>query len=296
MMEYTLFKKLVAQRIKEFLPPVFQSYRVETKSVHKINETKDSFCLFPPGRPANIAVPTLYLDEIYQDFGRDEDMDRVLQNMADVIQTWSGYEVPEFGEFSLQEHTDSIVADLISTEMNRELLEEVPHTEFLDLSIIYRAIHSINEAGINSAVITSRMLEGTDLTADDLYRLAMQNTSRLFPAKRYHGNGDGVYVMTNEHCCGGAVTMLYEEEMKELAERIGGDFFILPSSRHEFFAIDVRQSDPTNLVKMLAAGNNNITEPVDRLSRSIYRYDAEEGKVCHVIEYEMELCKGDLRQ
>lgn len=289
MMEYKLFKKLVAQRIKEFLPPVFQGYKVETRPVHKINETKDAFCLFPPGRPTNIAVPTLYLDEIYEDFKRDEDMDRVLQAVADVIQTWSGYEVPEFGEFSLQEHTDSIVADLISTEMNRELLEEVPHTDFLDMSIIYRAIHSINEAGINSAVITSKMLEKTDLTADDLYRLAMQNTSRLFPAKRYQGNGDGVFVMTNEHYCGGAVTMLYEEDMKKLADRIGGDFFILPSSRHEFFAVDVRKSDATNLVKMLAAGNNNITDPVDLLSRSIYRYDAGEEKVSRVVGYEMGL-------
>ena len=40
---------------------------------------------------------------------------------------------------------------------------------------------------------------------------------------------------------------------------------------------------------MLAAGNNNITDPVDLLSRSIYRYDAGEEKVSRVVGYEMGL-------
>ena len=104
-MDYELFKELVPARIKEFLPPIYHSYRVEVKPVPKINQVKDSFSLFPPGKPVNIAVPTLYLDDIYEDFAIDEDLDRVLHTIAGVIMTWSGYEVPEFGEYRVEEHT-----------------------------------------------------------------------------------------------------------------------------------------------------------------------------------------------
>lgn len=291
-MDYELFKKVVTGRIREFLPPVYTGYTAEVRPVRKINEVKDSFCLFPPGRPKNVAIPTLYLDEIYEDFARDEDLERVLKNMACVIMTWSGYEVPEFGEFRVEEHTDSIVMNLINTEMNEELLEEVPHEDLGELSIIYRVIHSINENGVNSAVVTNKMLEGTGLDEKKLLEYGSENTPRIFPARVFQGETDKVYVVTNEIGYAGATTMLYEEDMRRMSERMEGDFYILPSSRHEFFAIGVDVMEPGELALMLAEGNRKVTEKVDFLSGYIFRYIAESGQLVSMVSCEGAAASG----
>lgn len=283
MMDYELFKKLIAQRIKEFLPPVFHDYEVQLHAVPKVNGVKEAFCLLPPDRKSNVAVPTLYMDDIYADFAEDEDMDRVLATIAGIFLKWSGVEVPELADFTPQEHTDRIIACLVSTSRNEELLQHVPSLPFLDMSIIYRLAFSITEDGLNSAIITDDMIAGTDLTIEKIHQCAMENTPRLLPMRLFEGPEEGVYIVTNRIEIGGAAVMLCREEMQRLAQKIGGDFFIVPTSMHEFFAIAVDHSTPISLLRMLMDGNENITHLKDQLSDTIYRYSTEREEIAVVI-------------
>ena len=278
-MDYELFKKLMCSRIKEYMPPVFQDYQPHVRQVTKVNQTKDAFCMIPPEKKSFVAIPTLYMDELYEDFARDEDLERVIILAAEVFVRWSGVEIPNVSDFSLKDSPDCIIANLINAELNEELLEKVPHTGFLDMAVIYRLVHSVTEEGVNSAIITGDMLENSDMTVRDLHRLAMENTPRMFPSRLYEGSGHGVFIMTNDPGVCGATTMLYEQDMQRLAETIGGDFFIMPTSMHEFFAIATELTDAADLAKMLAEGNEQITRPQDQLSSRIYRYAASEGKI-----------------
>ena len=106
MMDYELFKQLVPQRILDFMPPVFRSYEPTVRPVEKVNETKDSFYLMPPGKPANTAIPTLYLDELYEHFREHQDMDEILRRSADVFMKWSGVDIPGLSQFRLEEHAE----------------------------------------------------------------------------------------------------------------------------------------------------------------------------------------------
>lgn len=285
MMDYGLFKELVPRRIMEFMPPIFHDFEPTVRPVNKVNEQKDAFCLMPPKGNPNMAVPTLYLDELYEKFAEEEDLDAVLEMAAEVFIDWSGVEMPELADFTLEKHTDRIVANLINTEMNRELLNMVPHVDFKGMSAIYRLIHTMDEQGINSAIITNDMMEGAHLTPEELQEHARHNTRRMFPFKLYDGMDDGVYVVTNEPGYFGATVMLYREEMQKLARRMGGDFFIMPTSVHEFFAIPMEGADPEELIQMLADGNDSITRPAEWLSTAIYRYVAEENQIVRVVSY-----------
>ncbi len=278
-MDYALFKTLIPQRIKEFLPPVFHSYEPRVNTVMKVNGPKDAFCLIPPERDPEVAIPTLYLDDLYLEFQEDEDLDGILELIARIMVTWSGTRMPGLAEFDVQGHTDRIVANLVNAGMNQELKENVPHTDFLDMTVIYRLVHSVTEDGINSAIITNDMIDGTGLDAKEIHRLAMENTPRLFPAKLIEGSDKEVCVMTNESGLCGATTMLYSDDMQRLAEHMGGDYFIMPTSIHEFFAVSADKTDPYNLFLMLAEGNHTITRPEELLSYAIYRYRAKEGKI-----------------
>lgn len=46
-----------------------------------------------------------------------------------------------------------------------------------------------------------------------------------------------MYVISNDKGINGAVSMLYEDGLHDLAEKLGSDLFILPSSVHEVIAI-----------------------------------------------------------
>lgn len=283
-MEYELFKQLVTGRIKEYMPPVFDGYQVDVRRVTKVNETKDAFYIRPPVPNPKVAIPTLYLDDLYEDFSADEDLERILQTAASVFIRWSGIEAPEIAGFCMKEHTDCIAANLINTQMNQALLEKVPHTEFLDMSVIYRLVHSANERGVNSAIITTEMMRDAELSVQELHQLAMENTARLFPVHIITGNEEDVCVMTNELGICGATTMLYEEDMQKLAQAFDGDFYIMPTSIHEFFAVRTGVADANHLAQMLEEGNRTITRPEEQLSSKIYLYRAAEGKIQMVRE------------
>ena len=284
-MEYELFKRLVTQRIKEYLPPVFHDYTPMVREVNKVNETEEAFCLLPPGDTVNVAIPTLYFDELYDEFAEDEDLEATLKMAAGIFLNWSGVELPELVDFHIKDHMDRIVSNLINTERNKELLKKVPHMDYYGMSVIYRVIAAMGENGISSAIVTNEMLEGTGLGLEDLKQVAGPNTRAMFPFKLYEGTSDDMYVVTNEECYFGAMSMFYREEMQNLARRIGGDFFIMPTSVHEFFAVSVETTDPEDLIRMLAAGNEEITPPSEQLSNSIYRYLAKEGVIVRVISY-----------
>ena len=68
MMDYQLFKQVIEKRLKEELPPIFSDYEIKTMPVKKVNEDKDAITLVPPKSPRIIAVPTLYMDEMYEHF------------------------------------------------------------------------------------------------------------------------------------------------------------------------------------------------------------------------------------
>ena len=285
MMNYELFKKIAGQRILEFMPEEFAEWRVDIHPVNKVNGVQDGFCVAPPVHDSMLALPTLYLEDLYEDFILDEDMDRVLTEAASVFVRYSGRRSPQLAALRLEEHVDSIVFNLVGASLNRHMLDEIPHREFLDMAIIYRVVTSTDECGLNTAIITNDLMKTAGLTEEDLYQHSMQNTGRLFPIRILDQFDDRFMVITNQFGAYGASVMLYEEEMRKLSDRFGGDFYILPSSVHEFFAVAAAGSDPVDLSRMLADGNRNITPPREQLSTIIYRYVREHQQVIRYLGY-----------
>ena len=123
--------------------------------------------------------------------------------------------------------------------------------------------------------------EKEGLTESDLYNAASKNTKELFPVSIKNMNeGIGemifgesgideemqkefsevmqetpdencMYVITNESKLFGAASMLYEEPIHELAEQVGGDLYILPSSVHEVIAVPADFDSPEELAEMV---------------------------------------------
>ncbi len=273
MMDYELFKKLICQRIKEFLPPVYHSWEPVINRVNKVNECRDAFCLVPEDKE-RVAVPTVYLNDLYRDFLNDEDLDRVLGITASVIMQWSGkYAVDDF-VMDFKRMRRHVVINLISADLNQELLGNLPHLHVMDLAVVFRVIMGMGPDGINSILMTRELMKDMEIEEEELFSLAVENSRRLFPAKLIPSQGS-FFVVTNESDINGASVMLYREEMQKLGETLGGDYYILPSSIHEFFAIPAEEGNAMLLRRLLREGNREIVGREDLLSESIYYYSRD---------------------
>mgnify|MGYP003320858350 CR=1 FL=1 len=124
----------------------------------------------------------------------------------------------------------------------------MPHREFHDLSIIYRCHVFQDEYGRASAQIDNRLAEVMGLDEEELYKLAYENTRRLFLTsikpinevieELQLGKGNKViqdfkeaadqeeplfYVVSNGMRDRGAINILYTDELQKLAEQLDCD-------------------------------------------------------------------------
>jgi len=84
-------------------------------------------------------------------------------------------------------------------------------------------------------------------------------------------------VATVEGAFMGASVIQYPGFMEQAAEKIGGDFFVLPSSIHEVLLIpDDGSADYHELAAMVQTINETQVAPAERLSDNVYHYDKED--------------------
>lgn len=202
---------------------------------------------------------------------------------------------------------NNIVYKLIYTERNRELLEDIPYIEFLDLSIVFQCLISKKESHLETLLIHNVHTKLWGVTVEELYRAAEENTQKLLPhelrnmadvmeeimkeedAEEFN-HGDcmaelestkPLYVLTNKKGIDGAVSMIYPGLLKDFADRIGSGFYIIPSSVHEVLLLPSENTeDRENLKDMVKEINDTQMEAEEILSYSMYWFDKSKGKIC----------------
>ena len=89
-----------------------------------------------------------------------------------------------------------------------------------------------------------------------------------------------MYVLTNADKMNGANSILDAKTMEDISEKIGGDFYILPSSLHEVIILpDTPEMDKDYLEHMVQDINAGQVAPEDKLSDHVYMYDSVEKEI-----------------
>ena len=143
------------------------------------------------------------------------------------------------------------------------------------------------------------------MNEEQLFKCAAENTRRLFPPTVRSMNDvmkdmflkDGMpeeiaemmlgeippeqtmWVISNSKGINGAVNMLYENELHDLAENLGSDLYILPSSVHEVLAVSSEMGSPEELAEMVVQVNMEAVDLDERLSNQVYHYDKDLRKL-----------------
>ena len=254
--------------------------------------------------------PVIYIDRYYELY--EKGGETIESTAAFVMDTYNrersgGIMQADIRKFlSYDSVRENVVYKLINTEKNRELLEDIPHMEFMDLSLVFQCIVSLEETGVASILIHNVHMKLWGVTAEDLYAAAKENTGRLLPYEiksmaevlyeirepenpgqaGHDGYGAGsadsvpMYVLSNRNRVEGAACMLYPGLIRGFAEKAGNSLYIIPSSVHELLLIPTENTEEyAEIRSMIREINDTQVSEEEILSYSLYYYDREEGKI-----------------
>lgn len=299
MMNYEIFKEVVAEKFMDYMPEQYQGMRLRVEPVNKVNKVLDGITLVGSGAGRNVS-PTLYINHMYEHYLETENLQEVFQSAARRMDM-AFKEMPEVGDVNLEGAKDNIVFQVINTLQNEDMLRDMPHREFQDLSIIYRWVVKVDENGIQSSAIRNNLAEQLGMNEEQLFKCAVENTRRIFPPTVKSMNdviremfiSDGMpaevadmmigempedkmmWVISNDRGINGAGSMLYEDNLHKLAMKLETDLYILPSSVHECIAVSTNVGDPYELAEMVSEINMGQVALEDRLSNQVYHYDKD---------------------
>ena len=249
------------------------------------------------------------LREIYRDVENGEDMDHAVDRMCSTIK--ESISVIETREQDVK----AFITDYEKVKDNTYLrlvpgdspiLGDTPHKKVEDMALVV-SIALVNFSDENSksvVVVTKPLMEMYGIDEQQLFADAERNSLQYEPvvftplgqmikdlikAENLPDPADeGIvaYIATNRSGFHGASVVSYPDFCKEAAETLGGSFYLIPSSVHEFILIkDDGTPKAKDLNKMIKNVNETVLEPRDYLSDQCYHYDAKEKKLETGIQY-----------
>ncbi len=91
---------------------------------------------------------------------------------------------------------------------------------------------------------------------------------------------NAMYILTTRDFMLGAVALFYPGVQERISTLMGGSYYAIPSSIHEFIILPDREFYTYEfLLHMLLSANREILEPGDELSERLYYYNDANGKL-----------------
>lgn len=295
-MNYEEFKEQMLEDVRKGLEErTGHGYDTQTHTVEKMNESYEALTVKPED---GILGVNINMDELYKAYegGHDYDqlVDRTVTRASAALENH-----PDFNLEALQDYDqmkEKLSMEVVSAERNADLLEKVPHKDMEDMAVVYRFVLDSDSDGRGSILVTNQLMDNYGITAEQLHADALQYAPVIRPAViqtmaetllEMMGPeakdmipvlpDDPLFVATVPDKIQGAGVLAYQDFMEQAAERVGGDFFILPSSIHEILLVrDDGTFDINHLEDMVKQVNETEVAPEDLLTDSVYHYDSKE--------------------
>jgi len=289
------FKDDIAERL---YGDGYGSMEFQDQETRKVNEKYESTCIKPEG--SNVGV-NLNVEAAYKAYQDGTPYDEIVDSTIKVVE--NGFDNMPRGDFEQIKNYDTakerLTMEVVAISGNEEMLANLPHKEMEDMAVIYR-LDASDIAGQNaSIVVTNQMVDSYGITPEQLHADALKNAPEIKPVviegmaevlAKQMGVEDlemlglnippeqeKIFVASVEGNVHGAGVIAYTDFMDQAAERVGGDFYLLPSSRHEVLLVpDDGTIDLKSLENMVREVNATTVSAEDKLTDSVYHYDSQE--------------------
>ena len=270
MMNFDEFLEATRARVQEELPDT----AVKIQQVNKLQgESYVGISVQPEGAAAAATFNISPAFERYQADPSQESaiLDKIASDAKQVSAAIPVFEVNSITDYeSAKSH---LVMQVVPVEPNKEMLENIPHKTVEDIAVVYRVELPHPEDSSATTLVTNQLLDQYGISPDQLHADAvaaqlanhppvLKNMSEMM-AEMSGGMFDmpesPMWVATVEGGMNGASVTQLPDFLQEAADRLGGDFFVLPSSVHV---------------------NATEVSEADFLSDSVYHYDSDD----HIFE------------
>lgn len=288
MMNYEMFKEEVLEKVSSL---VEDTKEVKINKVIKNNDLiLDGLIIFDKEQTCS---PTIYLNPLFDEYSKGVNIEDIIDKIMNV---YNNAEPPEFAKKAKQfEDYDFVRKHLyfkvVNYDMNKKMLEDVPHFKTLDLAITFACL--LDNRDTASIPIKNEHLKFWGIDKDQLYEDAFKNAIEMLPPKIYslfktvvtrEFNSEldlnniqlddmDLLVLTNETKVNGAGTILYPNLLETIANQLDSDLIIIPSSTHEVLILrktgDIKLGDLDLLVNMV---NHEELATTEVLSTHVYVY------------------------
>lgn len=209
---------------------------------------------------------------------------------------------------------DSLTVKVVNTENNKDYLADKPTEQIEDMSVVFAAVVKETDEGRMTLPITNEIMESMGVDQQQLKETALANISdqeysfksmrdvlvgMMFPEGIPENDpmvdlmlppedaGTQMYVLSNTQNVNGASEILNQKAMDEIAEKLGGDFIVLPSSVHETIILPIDQGmDSNELEGMVQQINAGVVSDEDKLSDHVFQYDSESHELVRMDKME----------
>ena len=301
-MNYEEFKAKLTEEVKENLYERNINVDITTTMVEKMNQTYEAMTVMPEGSKIGMNLNFQVYHDAYES-GLDLDyiIDRVVNDIESHLPEMPTVDPAQLTNYEVMK--EKLAMEVVSYDRNEELLVKVPHKRMEDMAVIYRFELDMDPRNRSTILVTHSLMEQMGINHEQLHEDALKNAPVMRPAviqgmtevlMEMMGPEMGglledmeipqqefMYVASVPNKTAGAGVLAYQEFMDQAAERLGGDFFILPSSIHEVLLVpDDGVKSFHELKAMVEEVNATQVAPEEKLTDSVYHYDCKE----HIFE------------
>lgn len=281
--------KEFAERIKEYIEENYKD-KVDVRVVSMLKNngiTRTGVSIM--ARNCNIS-PTIYLESHFNQFLKGKCLDIIGDEIIAIYDEQKidgNYNMDFFHDY--EKVKDRVVYKLINSDKNNQLLNNVPHIHFLDMTVVFYYLINCDKCSNASIMINNDHMKMWGINLETIKDDAKVNTRKYLPEDvttmgdllkdmvndmSEFEEASNMLVVSNINRNYGATSILYDNLLKDIAEEKECNLYVLPSSIHEVIVVDaVTSIDEDWLVTMVREVNRTQVPDEEILSDSVYYYD-----------------------
>ena len=236
-------------------------------------------------------APTFYVEDFYIAYKSGTPITELShQAVETAVRSFDTAELLAHDSFDMTGNAENLRVRMLNKGRNKEYLKGIPFRE-LGCGFLFIAEIGHGEYG---AVITDALMKDFEMTVDELFDEAIENTMQNYPAvlqdlgesvmqdtgkcenllEKPHvkvpaGAGPG-FVLTNSRFFWGAGALFYPGMIDRIHALLGDSFYVLPSSVHELILIKDEDQDPRQLADLVRSANRSVVRDNEILADDLY--------------------------
>ena len=294
-------------RITEAVSELNSNAEISVQKVTKDNGiTRFGMTITEEGEDKRTTVsPIVYLEPYYEKAEEGVPINQLARMLSETYSTarWAGERLDTSRFLSYEEAKDRVFCRLTGKEKNAERLAHMPHEDWQDLAVTYYVdVPSFGGESTSIVQVTDSLLSHWKIPESRLRADAWKNTQVQKPlfieplgSMLYNMMGltDGpgadspLYLLGTPEAEFGAICAAYPDLPEIAGALFDKNFFMLPSSVHEFLLLpDDGSISAASLESMVRTINGTEVSEQDVLSDRVYYCDAKTKEISLATEYE----------